>query len=236
MASASRSAPPRGRHATIRRTGNLPGRSYTEERATVFECTKPVTAPSTARSRHLIYRRTSIAPNTRRRAGFVREVCDPKELLPTAYALAYRYTEGRSPVALALMRQMLYRNSVLPILKRTSHRVPRSITLQSRTVRRAWRPSLHATSLGNATRSSADPSTRSLRSPRGGRDHHVGLDVMGFLLGVLPSNRVAAWASGESDIWNDPSRAAAGSWSPTPTPRSSGLSALLGAFKEAVIH
>ena len=36
------------------------------------------------------------------------------ELLPTAYALAEKFIRGKSPVATALMRQMIYRNSALP--------------------------------------------------------------------------------------------------------------------------
>ena len=47
-------------------------------------------------------------------AGLVREVVAPDDLLPTAYALAHRFVDGRSPVATALMRQMLYRNSAQP--------------------------------------------------------------------------------------------------------------------------
>lgn len=44
-------------------------------------------------------------------AGLVREVVSADDLLPTAYALARRFVENRSPVATALMRQMMYRNS-----------------------------------------------------------------------------------------------------------------------------
>lgn len=46
--------------------------------------------------------------------GLVREVVAEDELLPAAYALADRWTRGRSPVSTALMRQMAYRNSALP--------------------------------------------------------------------------------------------------------------------------
>jgi enoyl-CoA hydratase/carnithine racemase len=46
--------------------------------------------------------------------GLVRSVVAPDDLLPTAYALAQRFVAGRSPVATALMRQMLYRNSAKP--------------------------------------------------------------------------------------------------------------------------
>ena len=47
-------------------------------------------------------------------AGLVREVVPADELLPTAYALAAKFVNGRSPVATALMRQMMYRNSAQP--------------------------------------------------------------------------------------------------------------------------
>ena len=47
-------------------------------------------------------------------AGLVRDVVPADELLPTAYALAAKFVNGRSPVATALMRQMMYRNSAQP--------------------------------------------------------------------------------------------------------------------------
>jgi enoyl-CoA hydratase/carnithine racemase len=47
-------------------------------------------------------------------AGLVREVVPADELLTTAYALARTFVDGRSPVATALMRQMMYRNSAQP--------------------------------------------------------------------------------------------------------------------------
>jgi enoyl-CoA hydratase/carnithine racemase len=46
--------------------------------------------------------------------GLVRSVHPPDELLDAAYALARRFTENRSPVATALARQMMYRNSAQP--------------------------------------------------------------------------------------------------------------------------
>lgn len=54
--------------------------------------------------------------------GLVREVVSPDDLLPTAYALAQRFVQGKSQVATALMRQMLYRNSAQPDPV-TAHRV-----------------------------------------------------------------------------------------------------------------
>jgi enoyl-CoA hydratase/carnithine racemase len=46
-------------------------------------------------------------------AGLARSVHDPEKLLSEARALADQWTLGRSPVATALARQMLYRNSAL---------------------------------------------------------------------------------------------------------------------------
>jgi enoyl-CoA hydratase/carnithine racemase len=45
------------------------------------------------------------------RGGLVKAVCSPETLLDEAYQLARRFTEGRSPVSVALIRQMLWRNS-----------------------------------------------------------------------------------------------------------------------------
>jgi len=49
-----------------------------------------------------------------RRAGLIRSVHAPDELLPAAHALAHKLTDGRSPVATALARQMFQRNSAQP--------------------------------------------------------------------------------------------------------------------------
>jgi enoyl-CoA hydratase/carnithine racemase len=46
--------------------------------------------------------------------GLVREVVPADELLPTAHALARTFVEGRSQVATALIRQMMYRNAAQP--------------------------------------------------------------------------------------------------------------------------
>ncbi|HUQ00689.1 MAG TPA: crotonase/enoyl-CoA hydratase family protein [Aeromicrobium sp.] len=43
--------------------------------------------------------------------GLVRSVHAADELLPAAYALAEKFTKNRSPVGIALTRQMVYRNS-----------------------------------------------------------------------------------------------------------------------------
>jgi enoyl-CoA hydratase/carnithine racemase len=47
------------------------------------------------------------------RGGLVKTVLAPDALLPEAYRLAHRFIDGRSPVSVALMRQMMYRNSAL---------------------------------------------------------------------------------------------------------------------------
>ena len=44
-------------------------------------------------------------------AGLIRSVVPPERLLDGAHALAHRFIDGRSPVATALTRQMMYRNS-----------------------------------------------------------------------------------------------------------------------------
>ena len=46
-----------------------------------------------------------------KQGGLVKSVHAPEELLPRAYELARKFTENRSPVAVALTRQMLYRNA-----------------------------------------------------------------------------------------------------------------------------
>ncbi len=43
--------------------------------------------------------------------GLVRSVHGPDDLLPAAYELARKFVQNRSPVAIALARQMMYRNS-----------------------------------------------------------------------------------------------------------------------------
>ena len=48
------------------------------------------------------------------RGKLVRSVHAPDDLLPAAYALAHRLIDGHSPVAVALARHMLWRNSAQP--------------------------------------------------------------------------------------------------------------------------
>jgi enoyl-CoA hydratase/carnithine racemase len=49
-----------------------------------------------------------------KRGGLVKAVLPPDQLLPEAHKLARRFVENRSPVAVALTRQMLYRNAAQP--------------------------------------------------------------------------------------------------------------------------
>jgi len=48
------------------------------------------------------------------RGGLVKAALPPDQLLPEAYKLARKFIHQRSPVAIALARQMLYRNSAAP--------------------------------------------------------------------------------------------------------------------------
>lgn len=47
-------------------------------------------------------------------ARYVKAVYKPEELLPKAYELAHKIVDNRSPVAIALTRHMMYRNSPQP--------------------------------------------------------------------------------------------------------------------------
>jgi len=49
-----------------------------------------------------------------KRGGLVKSVYAPEQLLVEAHKLAHRIIDNRSPVAIALTRQMLYRNSAQP--------------------------------------------------------------------------------------------------------------------------
>ncbi len=55
-----------------------------------------------------------LSPAEALEGGLVRSVHPEGELLDAAYALARRFTDHRSPVATALARQMLWRNSAAP--------------------------------------------------------------------------------------------------------------------------
>ena len=67
-----------------------------------------------SRALELVYTADILDAEQAREFGLVRSVVPPEDLLPTAYELAQRFVAGRSPVATALMRQMLYRNSAQP--------------------------------------------------------------------------------------------------------------------------
>ncbi len=67
-----------------------------------------------SRALDLVYSADIIDAERAHEIGLVSEVVSADDLLPTAYALAARYVAGKSPVATALMRQMLYRNSAAP--------------------------------------------------------------------------------------------------------------------------
>lgn len=55
-----------------------------------------------------------LEPQEALRGGLVKAVMPPDQLLPEAYRLARKWVENRSPVAVALARQMMYRNSAQP--------------------------------------------------------------------------------------------------------------------------
>lgn len=51
---------------------------------------------------------------TAKQGGLVRSIHAPDQLLPEAYRLAHKLVDGKSPVGIALTRQMMYRNSAQP--------------------------------------------------------------------------------------------------------------------------
>lgn len=61
-----------------------------------------------------LYAADILEPQEALRGGLVKAVLPPEQLLDEAYRLAHRFVDNRSPVAVALMRQMLYRNSAQP--------------------------------------------------------------------------------------------------------------------------
>jgi enoyl-CoA hydratase/carnithine racemase len=67
-----------------------------------------------SRALELVYSADILDGAAAQEAGLVRSVHEPDELLPAAYALARKFSENRSPVATALARQMMYRNSAQP--------------------------------------------------------------------------------------------------------------------------
>ena len=67
-----------------------------------------------SRALELVYSADILDGATAQGVGLVRSVHEPEELLPAAYELAGKFTRNRSPVATALARQMMYRNSAQP--------------------------------------------------------------------------------------------------------------------------
>jgi enoyl-CoA hydratase/carnithine racemase len=61
-----------------------------------------------------VYSAEILTAEQARAGGLVRSVVPAGELLDEAYRLARKFTEHRSPVATALARQMMYRNSAAP--------------------------------------------------------------------------------------------------------------------------
>lgn len=61
-----------------------------------------------------VYCADILKPEEAQQGGLVKAVHAPDDLLPQAYALARRFIDHRSPVATAMMRQMMYRNSAQP--------------------------------------------------------------------------------------------------------------------------
>lgn len=67
-----------------------------------------------SRALEWVYSAEILSPQQALEGGLVRSVHPPEELLDAAYDLARRFTSNRSPVASALARQMMYRNSAQP--------------------------------------------------------------------------------------------------------------------------
>lgn len=64
-----------------------------------------------SRALEWVYSAEILDPATAQVGGLVRSVHAADELLDAAYALAHKFIDNRSPVATALARQMMYRNS-----------------------------------------------------------------------------------------------------------------------------
>jgi enoyl-CoA hydratase/carnithine racemase len=67
-----------------------------------------------SRALEWVYSADILTAEQAREGGLVRSVHPADELLDAAYALARRFTDHRSPVATALARQMMWRNSAQP--------------------------------------------------------------------------------------------------------------------------
>jgi len=55
-----------------------------------------------------------LTPEEAQAGGLLKAVVAPDQLLEEAYKLAHRFIDNRSPVSVALIRQMMYRNSAQP--------------------------------------------------------------------------------------------------------------------------
>ena len=75
-----------------------------------------------SRALELVYSADILSGAQAHEFGLVRSVHEPDDLLPAARELARKFTENRSPVATALARQMMYRNSAQPH-PREAHRI-----------------------------------------------------------------------------------------------------------------
>lgn len=61
-----------------------------------------------------VYSAEILSPEQALSGGLVCSISEPESLLEDALKLARKFTENRSPVATALARQMMYRNSAMP--------------------------------------------------------------------------------------------------------------------------
>jgi len=75
-----------------------------------------------SRALELVYSADILSGAQAHEFGLVRSVHEPDDLLPAARELARKFTQNRSPVATALARQMMYRNSAQPH-PREAHRI-----------------------------------------------------------------------------------------------------------------
>lgn len=55
-----------------------------------------------------------LSAETAKQSGLTKEIYAPEALIPAAYQLARKFSENKSAVAIALTRQMMYRNSAQP--------------------------------------------------------------------------------------------------------------------------
>lgn len=69
-----------------------------------------------------VYSADVLTAEQAKEGGLVRSIHAPEDLLPAAIELAKKFVTNRSPVAIALARQMMYRNSAMPS-PRTAHEI-----------------------------------------------------------------------------------------------------------------